>query len=42
MAVAVARHLVSEAMSKMVSSVMGSAGEGLPSRPGSPASLRLP
>ena len=42
MAVAVERFLESEAMSKMVSSVMGSAGEGRPLRPGSPASLRLP
>src|SRR5690348_732614 len=41
-AVAVARGFVNDAMSKMVSSVIGSAGVGDPSRPGSPASLRSP
>ena len=42
MAVVVTTTLVSEAMSKRVSTVMGSAGLGVPSRPGSPGSLRLP
>src|SRR5882672_10312570 len=41
-AVAVARGFVNDAMSKIVSSVMGSAGAGDPSSPGSPASLRKP
>src|SRR6185312_13288102 len=41
-AVAVARHFVNDARSKMVSSVIGSAGAGDPSNPGSPASLREP
>src|SRR5918912_535022 len=39
---AVARIFVSDAMSKSVSSVIGSAGAGDPSSPGSPASLREP
>ena len=38
----VAMLFVSEARSKMVSSVIGSAGAGEPSSPGSPASLRSP
>src|SRR6185312_11271175 len=42
MATAVARHFVNDAMSKIVSSVIGSAGAGDPSSPGSPASLRDP
>src|ERR1700689_1863545 len=41
-AVAVARHFVNDAMSKIVSSVIGSAGAGDPSHPGSPASGREP
>src|SRR5271156_747701 len=41
-AVAVARHFVNDAKSKIVSSVIGSAGAGDPSSPGSPASLREP
>src|ERR1700761_7071608 len=41
-AVAVARHFVNDAMSKIVSSVIGSAGAGDPSSPRSPASLREP
>ena len=41
-AVAVARTFVNDAMSKIVSSVIGSAGAGDPSSPGSPASLREP
>src|SRR5437868_14849759 len=41
-AVAVARSFVNDAMSKIVSSVIGSAGAGEPSSPGSPASLREP
>jgi hypothetical protein len=41
-AVAVARGFVSDAMSKIVSSVIGSAGAGDPSNPGSPASVREP
>src|SRR6476620_1736757 len=41
-AVAVARGFVNDAMSKMVSSVIGSAGAGESLSPGSPASLRDP
>ncbi|GFG73216.1 hypothetical protein MBOT_05810 [Mycobacterium botniense] len=41
-AVAVARHFVNDARSKIVSSLIGSAGAGDPSSPGSPASLRAP
>src|ERR1700716_2395008 len=41
-AVAVARGFVSDAMSKIVSSVIGSAGSGDRSSPGSPASFRTP
>src|ERR1700733_4031809 len=41
-AVAVARGFVSDAMSKIVSSVIGSAGAGDPSNPGLPASVREP
>src|SRR5262249_51812021 len=41
-AVAVPRVFVNDAKSKIVSSVIGSAGAGNPSSPGSPASLREP
>lgn len=41
-AVVVARIFVRDARSKMVSPVMGPAGEGDPSSPGSPSSLRHP
>src|SRR3984885_8736305 len=41
-AVAVASGFVKDAMSKMVSSVIGAAGAGDPSSPGSPASVREP
>src|SRR5882757_7683842 len=41
-AVAVARGFVNDAMSKIVSSVIDSAGAGDPSSPGSPASFREP
>src|SRR5262245_34833912 len=41
-AVVVARIFVNDAMSKIVSSVIGSAGAGDPSSPGSSASLREP